>query len=79
MSDTRQLYEQVIIDHNKKPRNFKALEGARSCEGYNPLCGDQFTIYVKLDGDVIEEVSFTGAGCAISKSAASVMTTVVKG
>lgn len=80
MPDSRQLYEEVIIDHNKKPRNFKVLEDAhRSCEGYNPLCGDQFTIYVKLNGDVIEDVSFTGAGCAISKSAASVMTTEVKG
>ena len=80
MSNSRQLYEQVIIDHNKKPRNFKALEGEHHrCEGYNPLCGDQFTVYVKLNGDLIEDIGFTGDGCAISKSAASVMTTIVKG
>lgn len=80
MSDKRTLYEQVILDHNKKPRNFQKLADAtHEAEGYNALCGDQFTIYLKMNGDRIEEVAFHGAGCAISKSAASVMTTLVKG
>jgi len=80
MTDTRSLYEQVILDHNKAPRNFGEMEDAdRSEEGYNPLCGDQFTIYIKMDGDTISEIQFQGAGCAISKSSASVMTTLIKG
>ena len=80
MSDSRALYEQVILDHNKKPRNFKKLEDAdHSVEGFNPLCGDHFTIHLNLDGDVITEITFEGSGCAISKSSASVMTTILKG
>lgn len=80
MTDNRALYEQVILEHNKKPRNFHEMPDADyKVEGYNPLCGDHFTIYVKMNGDVIEDVSFSGAGCAISKSSASVMTTLVKG
>jgi len=80
MAGTRALYEQVILDHAKNPRNFRALEPCDcKCEGFNPLCGDQFTIYLRLDGDIIKEVGFTGAGCAISKSSASVMTTILKG
>ncbi|MBI2425451.1 MAG: SUF system NifU family Fe-S cluster assembly protein [Candidatus Hydrogenedentes bacterium] len=80
MSSTRALYEQVILDHNKNPRNFGVLrEPDHTVEGFNPLCGDHFTIYVKLDGDRISEITFEGAGCAISKSSASVMTTVLKG
>lgn len=80
MSSERQLYEQVILDHNKKPRNFRAIEDADAAiEGYNPLCGDRFTVYLKLDGDTIEDAAFEGAGCAISKSSASVMTTLLKG
>lgn len=80
MSDTRALYEQVILEHNKKPRNFRDMPNAdRKVEGYNPLCGDHFTVYLKLDGDRIEDISFSGAGCAISKSSASVMTTLLKG
>lgn len=81
MSDQRALYEKVILDHNKSPRNYGAMENPdRHAEGYNALCGDQFTIYLKLgEGDVIEDVSFEGAGCAISKSSASVMTTLMKG
>lgn len=80
MSDSRALYEQVILDHNKNPRNFKKLEEAdHTIEGFNPLCGDHFTIYLNMDGDVISEVAFHGAGCAISKSSASVMTTLLKG
>lgn len=80
MSDSRALYEQVILDHNKDPRNFKVLENAdHTIEGFNPLCGDHFTIYLNMDGETITEVAFHGAGCAISKSSASVMTTLLKG
>jgi nitrogen fixation NifU-like protein len=80
MSDLTELYQEVILDHNKRPRNFQVLEGAnRAAEGYNPLCGDQITIYVKLDGDVIQDISFQGSGCAISKASASMMTASLKG
>ena len=80
MSDSRALYEQVILDHNKNPRNFHKMEDAdRHIEGFNPLCGDRFTVYLKFDGDTICDVSFDGSGCAISKSSASVMSTVLKG
>lgn len=81
MSDNlRELYQQVILDHNKNPRNYKELPNAtRKVDGYNPLCGDHYTIYLELDGDTIKDVSFTGNGCAISKSSASVMTSLVKG
>ena len=80
MTDKRALYEQVILDHNKKPRNFEKLADAtHEADGYNALCGDQFTIFLKMEGDRIAEISFHGAGCAISKSSASVMTTLVKG
>lgn len=80
MTDLRELYQQVILDHSRSPRNFKALEDA-SChaEGMNPLCGDEITVYLRLEGDVIREVSFTGTGCAISKASASMMTAGVKG
>jgi len=80
MSDLRELYQQVILDHNRNPRNFKELPGAtRKVEGFNPLCGDHYTVFLNLDGDVIKEVSFTGSGCAISKASASVMSSTVKG
>jgi nitrogen fixation protein NifU and related proteins len=80
MSDLRELYQQVILDHNKNPRNFRELPDATSrVDGYNPLCGDHYTVYLKVDGDRIEEVSFTGSGCAISKASASVMSSTVKG
>lgn len=80
MAGNRALYEQVILEHNKKPRNFREMPDAtRKLEGFNPLCGDHFTLFVKLNGDVVEDVSFSGAGCAISKSSASVMTTLIKG
>lgn len=79
-SDLRELYQQVILDHNRNPRNYKELPNpTRKVEGYNPLCGDHYTVFVELDGDVIKDVSFTGNGCAISKSSASVMTSSVKG
>jgi nitrogen fixation protein NifU and related proteins len=80
MSELRELYQQVILDHYKRPRNFQELPDAnRKAEGYNPLCGDQITVYLHMDGDVIEDISFQGAGCAISQSAASLMTTTLKG
>lgn len=80
MSDLRELYQQVILDHNKNPRNFHEMEDAsRKVEGYNPLCGDHYTIFVKIDDGTIAEVSFTGSGCAISKASASVMSSTVKG
>jgi nitrogen fixation NifU-like protein len=80
MSLLRELYQEVILDHNKSPRNFRKMEDAtKQVEGYNPLCGDHYTIYVKMDGDVIRDVSFDGAGCAISKASASVMSSMVKG
>jgi nitrogen fixation NifU-like protein len=80
MSDLRELYQQVILDHNKNPRNFHDLPDATAqVEGYNPLCGDHYTIYLKTDGEKIAEVAFTGNGCAISKASASVMSSTVKG
>lgn len=81
MSYKSELYQQVILDHNKKPRNFRKMEEAtHDCEGYNPLCGDDITVHLKMSGEgVIEDVSFSGAGCAISKASASMMTQHVKG
>ena len=80
MSDLSELYQEVILDHNRRPRNFHALaEASHSAEGYNPLCGDRLTLYLKVTGDTIEDVSFEGAGCAISKASASLMTDAVKG
>ncbi len=80
MSSLRDLYQEVILDHNKSPRNFRIMEHpTRSVEGYNPLCGDHYTVFVQVEGDVIKDVSFQGAGCAISKASASVMSSVLKG
>ena len=80
MSDLRELYQQVILDHNKNPRNYHEMaDASRKVEGYNPLCGDHYTIFVRLDGETIADVSFTGSGCAISKASASVMSSTVKG
>src|SRR5438067_13517169 len=80
MSDLSDLYQEVILDHNRRPRNFRALAGAsHSAEGYNPLCGDRLTLHLKLNGETIEDVSFEGAGCAISKASASMMTDALKG
>ena len=80
MSDLRALYQEMILDHNKNPRNFRVMEDAdRKVEGYNPLCGDRYTIYVKLEDGKIADVSFTGSGCAISKASASIMRSLVKG
>jgi len=80
MSELSELYQQVILDHNKKPRNFRKLpEAKHSAEGYNPLCGDHLTVYVNVEGDQVADISFEGSGCAISKAAASMMTQAVKG
>ena len=80
MSDLQELYQSVILDHNRKPRNFGVLEGANhSADGKNPLCGDHVHVELHVDGDVISDVKFTGQGCAISKASASLMTSVVKG
>lgn len=80
MSDLTELYQEVILDHNRRPRNFGALEPAdRSAHGHNPLCGDKLTVYLGLDGDTIRDVRFEGSGCAISKASASLMTEAVKG
>lgn len=80
MSELSELYQQVILDHNKKPRNFHKLETAnRNAEGYNPLCGDQLIVYLQVEGDVVRDISFEGSGCAISKASASMMTQTVKG
>lgn len=80
MSELSELYQQVILDHNKKPRNFHKLENAtRSAQGYNPLCGDQLNVYLKIDDDRLTDVSFEGSGCAISKASASMMTQAIKG
>jgi nitrogen fixation protein NifU and related proteins len=76
----RDLYQDTILEHNKRPRNFKALDPAdRRQEGFNPLCGDRLTLYLRLDGDRIADVGFQGNGCAISTSSASLMTEAVKG
>jgi nitrogen fixation NifU-like protein len=80
MSELSELYQAVILDHNKKPRNFHKLEAAsHKAEGYNPLCGDQLTVYLELEGDALKDVSFEGTGCAIFKASASMMTQAVKG
>jgi nitrogen fixation NifU-like protein len=79
MSELGDLYQEVILDHNRRPRNFRAIDDARRQEGYNPLCGDRLTLYVKLDGDRIADVAFQGSGCAISKASASLMTEALKG
>ena len=80
MSDLSDLYQQAVLDHNNKPRNFCRIENASSsAEGYNPLCGDMINVDVVMDGDIIEQVGFHGAGCAISKASASMMTDLVMG
>lgn len=80
MSELSELYQEVILDHSKSPRNFRELQGADHTQlGHNPLCGDRLTLFVKLDGDVVQDVAFVGSGCAISKASASMMTQAVKG
>jgi len=78
--DLRDLYQEVIFDHNRNPRNFRVMENAdREVEGFNPLCGDRLTLFLKMDGDVITDASFQGSGCAISTASVSLMTEIVKG
>lgn len=80
MSDLDELYQEIIMEHNRKPRNFRKLEDAnRSADGYNPFCGDKITLYLKVDGGVISDIGFVGSGCAISRASASMMTQSVKG
>ena len=80
MADLRELYQEVILDHSRKPRNYHKLDPAdRKAVGNNPLCGDQVILYLRLDGDRIADVGFEGQGCAISKASASMMTDSVKG
>ena len=83
MSDVRELrdlYQEVILEHSKKPRNFRAIESANhKAEGFNPLCGDHFTVYVDVQGGAINDIGFQGSGCAISKASASMMTQTLKG
>ena len=81
MSYQSELYQQVILDHNRKPRNFREMENAsHSCKGFNPLCGDKLTLFMKMDdNNMIEDISFEGSGCAISKASASMMTEFLKG
>ena len=80
MSSLSELYQNVILEHNRSPRNYRAMDDAdRRAEGNNPLCGDQLTVWLKLDGDVISDVAFQGLGCAISRASASLMTAAVKG
>jgi nitrogen fixation protein NifU and related proteins len=80
MSDLRELYQELIIDHSKRPRNFRVLEGAnRKSEGYNPLCGDKITVFLELENDRVKNIGFQGSGCAISTASASVMTESLKG
>jgi len=78
--DLSELYQQVILDHSKSPRNFHKLENAnRTAQGHNPLCGDNIMLYLLMDGEIIKDISFQGSGCAISKAAASILTTALKG
>jgi nitrogen fixation NifU-like protein len=80
MPDLRELYQEVILEHSKAPRNYRELATAdQSAEGYNPLCGDHFSVYLELEGDSIRDISFHGSGCAISQASASMMTQTVKG
>jgi nitrogen fixation NifU-like protein len=78
-SDLQDLYQEVILDHNRRPRNFRAIETGRKAEGYNPLCGDRLTVYLRIENGRIEDASFLGSGCAISTASASLMTESVKG
>lgn len=80
MSELSELYQEVILDHNKSPRNYRKCESCNhDAEGYNPLCGDHIWVYIDLEDDTIKDIAFQGMGCAISKSSASLMTTILKG
>jgi len=80
MNDLRELYQEVILDHSKRPRNFRALEGGSlHADGHNPLCGDKVTVYLQVEDDVVKDASFQGSGCSISTASASMMTDALKG
>ncbi len=79
MNDLNDLYQEVILDHNRRPRNFRAIPGARCQEGYNPLCGDRVMVYLDVTGGVVRDAAFEGTGCAISKASASLMTEALRG
>ena len=80
MSELNDLYQEVILDHNKNPRNFREIENAsQTADGNNPLCGDALRVYVEMEDDMVKDVAFKGSGCAISKASASMMTQIVKG
>lgn len=80
MSDLSDLYQEVILDHNRRPRNFHALDNAsHTADGHNPLCGDRLRLYLKVEDGIVSDVAFEGAGCAISKASASMMTDAIKG
>ena len=78
-SDLQDLYQEVILDHNRRPRNFRVIENGRKAEGYNPLCGDRVTVYVRVEDGRVADASFQGSGCAISTASASLMTDSIKG
>lgn len=78
--ELRELYQEVILDHNKSPRNFRKLDTAnKTAEGYNPLCGDKINIFLEVENRTVKDISFIGSGCAISKASASIMSTIIKG
>ena len=80
MFDSQELYQEIVMDHNRRPRNFGSMtDSTATSEGFNPLCGDQITLFLKVSEDIVEDISFEGVGCAISKSSASMMTEGVKG
>ena len=80
MFDSQELYQEIVMDHNRRPRNFGSMtDSTARSEGFNPLCGDQITLFLKVTEDIVEDISFEGVGCAISKSSASMMTEGVKG
>jgi nitrogen fixation NifU-like protein len=80
MSELSDLYQEVILDHNRRPRNFRTIENAsHHADGYNPLCGDRLSLFLQVDGGIVTDIAFQGAGCAISKASASLMTDSVKG
>jgi nitrogen fixation NifU-like protein len=79
MGDLRDLYQEVILEHSKAPRNYRELASGQRAEGFNPLCGDHFTVFMKFENDTVQDVTFQGSGCAISKASASMMTQAVKG
>jgi nitrogen fixation NifU-like protein len=79
MTDLHDLYQELILDHSRRPRNFRPMEGASSATGYNPLCGDKVKVFVRVEGDRVSDISFQGSGCAISTASASIMTESLKG